>query len=216
MEPFDPIIRYAQTMDGLEAAGLVFGLACVWLLIRQNIWTWPLGIAYVLVSFVVFYQARLYADLALHVVFLVLNVYGWIHWLRGGPREDADLPVTTTRPAHLAAILVLSGFGIVVVGTLLARYTDAAVPYWDSATSVLSIAAMWLTAQKKIENWHFWLVIDVLATGIYVYKGIYFYALLYLVYIGLAVAGYLAWRETLRQQNVKRENVKRELSLYRQ
>ena len=200
MELIDPIIRYVQAMDWLEAAGLVFGLACVWLLIRQNIWTWPFGIAYVLVSFVVFYQARLYADLALHVVFLVLNVYGWVHWLRGGPRDADDLPVTTTRPAHLALVLVLSGLGIAVFGTLLARYTDAAVPYWDSATSVLSIAAMWLTARKKIENWHFWLVIDVLATGIYVYKGIYFYALLYLIYIGLAVAGYLAWRETLRQQ----------------
>ena len=202
MDFIDPILSYVQAMDWLEAAGLVFGLVCVWLLIRQNIWTWPFGIAYVLVSFVVFYQARLYADLALHVVFLVLNIYGWVHWLRGGPRDDDDLPVTTTRPAHLALVLVLSGLGIAVFGTLLARYTDAAVPYWDSATSVLSIAAMWLTAQKKIENWHFWLVIDVLATGIYVYKGIYFYALLYLIYIGLAVAGYRAWRATLRQQQL--------------
>ncbi|MDX1545587.1 MAG: nicotinamide riboside transporter PnuC [Rhodothermales bacterium] len=197
MDVLDSIWTYAQGMDLLEAAGLVFGLACVWLLIRENIWTWPLGIAYVLVSFVVFYQARLYADLALHAVFLVLNVYGWVHWARGDPRSDDDLPVTASAPRRLAGILALSGLGVLLCGTLLARFTDASLPYWDSATSVLSIAAIWLQARKKIEHWILWLAVDVLATGIYLYKGIVFYAVLYLVYIGLAGAGYRAWRRAM-------------------
>jgi nicotinamide mononucleotide transporter len=197
MELFEPIWDYARHLDGLEASGLVFGVACVWLLIKQNIWTWPVGIVYVLVSFVVFFQARLYADLALHVVFLVLNVYGWYHWLRGGPRAEDDLPVTTSAPRLLAGLAVLSAFGVALSGVLLSRYTDASLPYWDSATSVLSIAAMWMQAQKKIEHWVVWLVVDVLATGIYVYKAIYFYALLYLFYVGMAVAGLQAWRRDL-------------------
>lgn len=196
----DALWDYAIHLDAYEAAGLVFGLVCVWLLIRQNIWTWPAGIVYVLVSFVVFYEARLYADLALHVVFLGLNLYGWYYWLRGGPRSDDDLPVTTTPRVRLAAVLALSALGIGVCGWLLASYTDAALPYWDSTTSVLSIAAIWLQARKKLESWVLWLVVDVLATGIYVYKEIYFYALLYLIYIGLAVAGYAAWRRTMQAQ----------------
>lgn len=203
MDVLDSIWTYAQGMDLLEAAGLVFGLACVWLLIRENLWTWPLGIAYVLVSFVVFYQARLYADLALHAVFLVLNVYGWVHWVRGDPRSEGDLPVTSSAPRRLAGTLALSALGVLLCGTLLARFTDASLPYWDSATSVLSIAAIWLQAQKKIEHWILWFAVDVLATGIYLYKGIVFYAVLYLVYIGLAVAGYRAWRRAMHAEAVE-------------
>ncbi len=193
----DPILDYALHLNWLEASGLVFGVVCVWLLIKQNIWTWPLGIAYVLVSFVVFYQARLYADLALHVIFLVLNVYGWYHWLRGGPRHEDDLPVTTSSHRLLGLVAVGSAFGVALCGFLLSTYTDASLPYWDSATSVFSIAAMWMQAQKKIEHWIVWFLVDVLATGIYVYKEIYFYALLYLFYVGMAVAGLLAWRRDL-------------------
>ena len=196
----DAFWTYATHLDGYEAAGLVFGLVCVWLLIKQNIWTWPTGIAYVLVSFVVFYEARLYADLALHVIFLGLNLYGWYYWLRGGTRGDDGVPVTTTAPRLLAALLAASALGIAACGALLATYTDAALPYWDSTTSVLSIAAIWLQARKKLESWIVWLVVDVLATGIYVYKEIFFYAVLYLVYIGLAVAGFRAWRRAMQEQ----------------
>jgi nicotinamide mononucleotide transporter len=192
---------YAVQINALEAAGLVFGLLAVWLLIKQNIWTWPAGIIYVFISFVIFWQVKLYADLALHVVFLVLNVYGWYYWIYGNKNKDKELPVTTTSPKVLAMLIGLSVVGIAAMGTLFLRYTDAAVPYWDSTTTVLSLVGMWLTAKKKIENWHFWFVVDVLATGIYLYKGIYFYALLYLVYIGMAVAGYLAWRKDLQSED---------------
>jgi nicotinamide mononucleotide transporter len=96
----------------------------------------------------------------------------------------------------MLVMLVFSVLGIFISGKLLAAFTDASVPYWDSTTSILSIAAMWLTAKKKIENWIIWLIIDILATGIYYYKGLYFYCILYLVYIGMAVAGYLSWRKS--------------------
>ena len=124
--------------------------------------------------------------------------------LRTDTAATAALAVTTTSPAVLGVLGVLSGGGVVLLGTLLARYTDAALPYWDTTTSVVSIAAIWLQAKKKIESWHAWLFVDVLATGIYVYKAIYFYALLYLFYIGMAVAGYLAWRKDLHSDAVSR------------
>ena len=99
-------------------------------------------------------------------------------------------------------LLLLSGIGIVFFGTLLNVYTDASLAYWDSTTSVLSIVGMWLTAKKKLENWYFWLAVDVLATGIYLYKGIYFYALLYLIYVGLAVSGLISWKKSMDQSLV--------------
>ena len=186
------------TQNWLEATGLVSGLVCVLLLIRQNIWNWPIGLLYSLVSVVVFYRSRLYADLALHVFYIVMNAYGWYYWgfAKRSPQQ-LELPVTRT-PARVGFTLLLAVvLATAAMGWTLASRTDAAVPYWDSATTTMSFAAMWLTARKHIENWIVWLVVDVIATGIYLFKGLEMYALLYGVYIGMAVAGWWAWRAVM-------------------
>lgn len=190
------VIAYATQIDVLELLGLIFGLLAVWYLIKENILTWPAGIIYIFISFVIFYRTKLYADLALHFVFLVLNIYGWYFWIKGR-KEKSDLPVTTISFKFLTSITGGCAVGIWIMGTLFERYTDAAVPYWDSATTVLSLAGMWLTARKKIENWYFWIVVDILATGIYIYKEIYFYATLYGIYIVLASIGYFSWKKSM-------------------
>ena len=190
------VIAYAAQIDVLELLGSIFGLLAVWYLIKENILTWPAGIIYIFISFVIFYRTKLYADLALHFVFLVLNIYGWYFWIKGR-KEESNLPVTTISFKFLTSITGGCAVGIWIMGTLFERYTDAAVPYWDSATTVLSLAGMWLTARKKIENWYFWIVVDILATGIYIYKEIYFYATLYGIYIGLASIGYFSWKKSM-------------------
>lgn len=196
------IIDYAVKINWMEAAGLVFGLLAVYFLIKENILTWPAGIIYVLISFVIFYQVKLYADFILHIFFLIMNIYGWYYWVNGRKKENAEVPVTTTSTATLIKLLLLSALGIGILGYSLSNYTDASLPYWDSTTTILSLTGMWLTAKKKIENWHFWFVVDVLATGIYFYKGIYFYAFLYLVYIAMAIIGYIEWKKSLEKQTV--------------
>ncbi|MDH3709064.1 MAG: nicotinamide riboside transporter PnuC [Cyclobacteriaceae bacterium] len=202
MEFFQEVFYYALNMKVLEFLGFAFGVLCVLFLIRQSILTWPLGIAYVLISFVIFIQARLYADFILHIFFLGMNIYGWYYWVYGKKSGQEEVPVTTIGFNTWAALLIISVLGIMAWGYLLNTYTDASLAYWDSTTSVLSFAAMWLTARKKIENWMWWLVVDVLATGIYFYKDLYFYCLLYLFYIGMAIAGYLAWKKTMNQSVV--------------
>ncbi len=186
----------------LEALGLVCGLLAVVLLIRQSIWTWPIGILYVLLSLFIFIDARLYADLLLHVVYLFLNAYGWYYWSRGKSSGDDKLPVTKTPVRIMGFLLLLASAGIALLGLLLTTYTDAALPYWDSTTTILSFAGMWLTARKKIENWYIWFVVDVIAAGMYFYKELYFFSILYFIYIGLAVAGYISWRKTYNNQQV--------------
>jgi len=190
------VIAYAAHIDVLELLGMIFGLLAVWYLIKENILTWPAGIIYIFISFVIFYRTKLYADLALHFVFLALNIYGWYFWIKGR-KEESELPVTTISNKFLAIITGLCVIGIWIMGTLFEKYTDAAVPYWDSATTVLSLAGMWLTARKKIENWYFLIIVDILATGIYIYKEIYFYATLYGIYIVLASMGYFSWKKSL-------------------
>jgi len=199
-ELFKQLLETAQNLAVWEILGLFFGLLAVLFLIRENIWTWPAGIAYVLVSFIVFYEAKLYADLVLHVFFLILNIYGWIAWSQGRNKEDDNLPITSSSARMSVILLTASIAGIFLTGFLMARYTDASLPYWDSATSILSITGMWLTARKKIDNWFYWFAVDILATGIYFYKEMYFYAILYFIYIGLAVAGYLEWKKSRKLQ----------------
>ena len=205
LEFWEGVAGYAANIDVLELLGLVFGILAVFFLIKENILTWPSGIIYILISFVIFWQQRLYGDFILHIFFLVLNIYGWYYWIVGKGKNEEQLVVTRVSTHSMIYILMVSFVGIVVFGYFLSSihliWTDfekAAVPYWDSTTSILSVAGMWLTARKKIENWYFWIVVDVLATGIYIYKEIYFYAALYGIYIFLAVAGYLAWKKSMQ------------------
>lgn len=200
-ELINGILNYGRNIDILELLGLIFGLLAVYYLIKENILTWPFGILYVLVSFVIFWQEKLYADFALHVFFLVLNIYGWWYWVEGGkPKNKQEVSISHVSIFRLIFLLIISFLGVTSLGFTLEKYTDASLPYWDSATTVLSLTGMWLTARKKIENWYFWFIVDVLATGIYFYKGIYFYAVLYLIYIGLAIVGFFAWKETMKLQ----------------
>jgi nicotinamide mononucleotide transporter len=203
------VISYAEQISIWELSGLFFGILAVVFLIRESIWTWPAGIAYVIVSFVVFWEARLYGDFLLHIFFLVLNIYGWIFWSRKSKRQTPDLKITTLPVKHNITALLLTITGIIVFAQFLINLPDlidgiepAALPYWDSTTSILSVTGMWLTARKKIENWYYWFAIDIIAAGVYFHKDLYFYSLLYFLYIGMAIAGYIAWRKTMLKQKV--------------
>jgi nicotinamide mononucleotide transporter len=192
------VVEVLQQMDWFEFAGLTSGLLCVWLLIRQNIWTWPIGLLYAVISVAVFYRARLYADLGLHVYYVAINAYGWWYWLRGKrPQGSKDLPVVNIDAGIATGLAGAVIVGTVALGWFLANHTDASLPYWDSATTTMSFAAMWMTARKQLQNWYVWLAVDVLSTGIYLYKDINLYALLYCVYTGMAVAGWWAWRQSM-------------------
>ena len=188
-----------------ELIGAASGLLCVWLIIRENIWNWPVGLAYALVSLLVFYKARLYSDLVLHVFYVFMNGYGWYYWLRGaGARSSGGRLVVARLSMRSASLLgTATVIGIVAMGWLFDYYTDADLAYWDSTTTVMSFAAMWMAAHKYIENWIVWLVIDVLATGIYIFKGIWPYAVLYGLYIPMAVWGWMAWLRSMSSSMVK-------------
>jgi nicotinamide mononucleotide transporter len=178
-----------------EPIGTVLGFVIVWCLIRQNLWAWPLGVAYVAVSVTVLLEARLYANLALHVLgFLPLNLYGWYFWLFGKAPSEAAVPVTRSSRPLIMTLLVICALGTLALGTGFALLTDAALPYWDNALFVGSLVAMWLTARKKIENWVFWFVIDVVSVAVYWIQGLPLYASLYFVYLAMAVAGWRSWK----------------------
>jgi nicotinamide mononucleotide transporter len=183
-------------MTWIEIIAVVFGLLCVLLTIRQNIWCWPTGLVQVSLYIVIFHDAKLYSDLILHVIYVVLQVYGWYHWLYGG-RERSKLPVTRMPSLHLGAWIAVCIAGTAVWGWFMATYTDAAVPYPDAFTTVASLVAQWLMARKKLASWYFWIAVDIVAINVYLYKALYPTAGLYAVFLVLATIGFFAWRKTI-------------------
>jgi nicotinamide mononucleotide transporter len=179
-----------------EAVGVSFGIVAVWLTTRQNVWCWPTGLVNVGVFAVVFYEARLYADMGLQVVYVGLLLYGWYQWLHGGPGHGT-LAVSRTPAAALAVLALAGAAGAALLGFTLYRHTDASLPFWDSSTASFSLVAQWMQARKWLETWVLWIVVDVVYVGIYVYKQLYATAGLYAVFIALAVLGLVEWRRSL-------------------
>ncbi len=188
-----------MTLDPLESAAVLFGIVSVYLSVRENIASWPTAIVNVTLYIFVFQRARLYADMALQVVYIGISLYGWYEWLHGGHGKSRLAVSRGTR--RLAA--VLAGIGIVaaaLLGTLLARYTNAAIPYLDATTTTTSLIAQWMMARKILENWIVWVAVDVVYIGMFVYKSLVLTAGLYAVFLVLSLMGYFQWKRTLKAQ----------------
>ena len=184
-------------LSPLEIAAALFGAWSVWLSVRQNILSWPTAIVNVVLYAVVFYEAKLYADMGLQVVYAVLSVYGWYEWLYGGEGRTA-LHVSRTSRKHAVLLAGLGVAAAALLGSLLHRTTDAALPYMDSALTTASLIAQWMMTRKLLENWLVWISVDVLYVGMFVYKGLCVTAVLYAVFLGLATKGWIDWRRSMR------------------
>ena len=183
-------------MSGLELAAALTGAISVWLSVRQNIWSWPTAIVNVVLYTVVFWDAKLYADMGLQVIYAVLSLYGWYQWLYGGAGRT-ELRVTRTPPRVAAILTLIAAAGSALLGTLLRQTTDAALPFMDSFLSSTSLVAQCMMTKKLLENWLVWIAVDVLYVGMFLFKGLYLTAGLYAVFLGLAVRGYLDWRRSM-------------------
>lgn len=182
----------------IEAIATVLGIVNIILLIRQNIWNFPVGIVMVSLFGWVVWEARLYSDFGLQIFFLCLQFYGWFNWARGRSVEHDPLPVTVLSTALRLKWIGVAAVGIAVLGAVMDLHTDAALPYWDATTTVLSVIAQYFLARKLLENWMLWIAVDVLAIGIYASKGLYIFSSLYGFFLVLATLGLVAWARSMR------------------
>jgi len=183
----------------LEQTATVLGVLGVWLMIRQNLWAFPVGLVQVTLSAVVFYQYKLYADAKLQGFFFAVLAYGWWHWVRGKGGQP-ELPVTRLSAPAVLGHVGLGAAGAAVWGWLLATRTDAALPYWDAFIGAFSIVSQWLQARKKLENWAGWIVVNAVAVAIYWRKELYWFSVLYALFLVLAVGGHRAWSASWRSR----------------
>ncbi|AYF86260.1 nicotinamide riboside transporter PnuC [Pseudomonas sp. JS3066] len=183
-------------MSPLELIAASLGVLAVWLTVRQNPWCWPIGLVMVLMYSWIFFEVKLYSDMLLQLVYAVLQLYGWWQWTDGGTLHNGrQVSRLGTQPLALG---VFSGaVGSLVLGFVMATWTDAAAPWWDAALTAFSLVAQFWMAHKRVECWLLWIVLDVLFVLLFLSKGLYLTAALYGLFTLLAVQGWRTWRREL-------------------
>lgn len=188
----------------LEILGTLVGIAYLYWEYRASSKVWFAGVVMPALSLGVYWNAGLYADFAINVYYLLAAVYGFWVWRSGRSAAAGGgfLPITRTPRRAWLPLGTLCLVSFAVLGILLQRYTDSNVPWADSLTTALSIVGMLMLARKWLEQWLIWIVVDVVSAGLYCYKSIYFYAVLYAVYAVVAVFGYFEWRRKMNRAEV--------------
>ena len=193
-------------MGVLELIAVALGLINIVLIVRRNIWNYPFGIAMVICYAWIFYGAKLYSDALLQIFFLIVQLYGWWNWARAADgADDERIPVLTLGKANQLAILCLVIVLSLGWGTMMAGLTDAHYPYWDGTIAMTSVVAQILLARRYVENWILWIIVDILAIGLYWTKGLHPTAILYAIFLIVAVAGLYEWRKIYKAQRHKKE-----------
>lgn len=182
-----------------EAIAALAALAYLVLAIRQNIWCWFFAAVSTALYVALFIGARLYMESLLNVFYFGMALYGWYAWHFGRGRKDG-LPVTRWPLQIHGAALAAIGAAAALVGSFLDRYTDAAFPYADSATTIGAIWTTFLVARKVLENWWYWLVIDTVSIYLYWSRNLPLTALLFVLYVVLIPVGLVAWRRAYAEQ----------------
>lgn len=180
-------------MSGLELFAAALGVIAVWLTVKQNPWGWPIGLVMVLLYTWIFFDVKLYSDMLLQVVYAVLQLYGWWQWTRRGEAIDGR-KVTSLGGGALTLSLAIGAVVSLALGAAMAQFTDAAQPWLDAALTGFSLVAQVWMAQKRVQCWPLWIVLDVTFVGLFVYKELYLTAALYALFTLLAVQGWRDWR----------------------
>jgi len=193
-EFFDLFLQNIYQTTLIEVIAVVFGLLSVWYSMKVNILVYPTGIVSVLIYVYICYIAGLYADMGINAVYFVMSVYGWYNWTR--PQNDKSiLSVTYANKKQNLIALAATIISFFLIRFILVAYTDSNVPEIDAFTTAVFLIGMWLMATKKVENWIYWIIGDIVSIPLYFYKGLVFTSFQYSVFLILAIIGYSTWRK---------------------
>ena len=182
----------------IEVFGFITGAVCVLLVVEQNIWTFPVGIANNVFFIILFLTVRLYGDMGLQFIYIALALHGWYQWLWGGANRT---PLRVSRmPWREGVWLAIFGAGATAGMTVYLTAIHDSAPFLDALTTVLSLIAQYLLNRKRLENWLVWIVADIIYIGLYAHKDLYLTAVLYAVFIGMCIAGIRSWMKAMRER----------------
>ena len=191
------LVAKANFMSPLEIIAVALGVTNILLVAKRNIWNFPVALIMVALYARIFWDAKLYSDAGLQGFFFAVNLYGWWSW-RANKAVAGEVVVETLPPVGLWLWVAASLAAVIGWGAIMARLTDASYPYWDASVAMLSVAAQLLMTWRKIENWYWWIVVNILSIGLYAVKGLYLTTGLYVVFLVLAVWGLINWRKAVQ------------------
>ncbi len=189
----------------IETLAVVSAFLSVYYSIYQNIWVWPTGLISGITYFILFSLLHLYGDAVLQLVFIATTVYGWLAWKKNF-KQQHEIIISSTGWPGLIFLSVLSLLLIALLSLGLSYYTNDSLPFLDACITVLSIIAQLLLCYRKLENWYFWILTNIVSIEVYFLKGIEMTAVLYMVFFILACKGLYQWRIKMRMLYTSRKS----------
>jgi len=197
----ESILESLQQISLIELLAVITSIAYAWLASRNNIWCWLFGILSPLFTmYALYFYFQLFAEVLLQVYYIGVAIYGLYTWKYGNEdHKEKQIEIWSIRK-H--TILIISGFILtVLLGYYLKNYSEAASTYVDSFTTIFAIIATYMTARRILENWIYWIIIDVISIFLYFDRGGKLFALLFIAYTIIAIYGFVHWRKTYRLRN---------------
>jgi len=184
-------------MSMIEIVAVLLGIANIVLIIRRSVWNFPVAIVMVALYFIIFRDAKLYSDAGLQIFFAAINLYGWWSWNRN--KDDSGVISVRRLPATGYALWITGSIlAIWAWGAIMHAETDASYPYWDASVALLSILGQILMTRRFVENWHYWIIVNIISIPLYIVKDLHLTAGLYGIFLVLAIAGLVEWRKAER------------------
>lgn len=186
-------------MSLLEFIAALFGVLNIVLIVKRSIWNFPAALVMVTLTAIVLWDVQLYSDAGLQFFFVIVNLIGWRLWVRHqGVEGDvivARLGMAGQMAWIAAALLAIWGWG-----WFMAMNTNASYPWWDASVAMLSVVAQILMTRRYINNWHWWVVVNLISIGLYWQKQLYWFTGLYVLFLGMAIWGLIEWRRAEARQ----------------
>jgi len=187
----------------LEVIAFVLALANIACNVFEIHWGWPLTIIASVLYAWLFYASKLYGEAGVNVFFAVAALWGWWQWLRGH-RSGSSAPLRIARLDSQGVAITVAGWAVAWLGCalLLRAITDSDVPWADGFVTAGSVVGTVLLGRKFIENWPIWLIVNAASVALFAYKGLTLTVVLYVIFFGLAIWGWIGWRERLARSEM--------------
>ncbi|MCK8479230.1 nicotinamide riboside transporter PnuC [Psychroserpens algicola] len=199
---------YSNTDIVLEITAVIFGFLSVWFSKQNKIWVFPTGMISTAIFVYLLVKWELLGDMMINVYYFIMSVYGWYIWTRKvDDTHVTPISRTTSKEKQISVVIFIATLAFVyIVYQAFDKWTSW-VAYVDTITTAIFFVGMWLMARRKLENWIFWIIGDIISVPLYFYKGFTFTSFQYLGFTFIAIFGYLAWKKSLNKSQIQTQTV---------
>ena len=198
---FEQYSQYQSIDIALEIIAVFLGISSVWFSKNNNILVFPTGMISTAIFIYLLYKWVLLGDMIINAYYFVMSIYGWYIWTRKKDNSETQITSINSKEKKASIIIFVSSLMFTYLVYVYFDKWDSVTAYIDNLTTAIFFVGMWLMAKRKIENWIFWIVGDIISVPLYFYKGLTFTSLQYLIFTFIAIAGYYSWKKILNKSH---------------